>query len=219
MSSSRKWEHNQVIMSGTVLQPLTMSHSAYGEDFYGTVLSVARRSGLLDRIPILIPGRILGSDMHCLGQRIQSRGQYRSWTQHEQGRNHLILQVFVTELSFLGRSGPAACSRNDIYLDGYVCRDPIYRLTPRGREIAEMLLAVGRAYNKSDYLPCICWGTNARAAQSMKSGAHVRIWGRIQSRIYHKSLLPEDGGSRDYIEKTAYEISVARMECPAAVSS
>ena len=121
--------------------------------------------------------------------------------------NRLILSVFVREFAFVGEEGTLT-KPNSIYLDGYICKPPVYRMTPLGREIADLLMAVNRPYGKSDYLPCICWGRNARFAGKFEVGTHIHLWGRIQSRTYQKRL------DNDVLEKrTAYETSVSKIEC------
>ena len=97
---------------------------------------------------------------------------------------------------------------NQIFLDGFICKKPVYRMTPLGREIADILLAVNRAYGKSDYIPCICWGRNARYAGSLEVGGHIQLWGRIQSRQYQKRVSEDE-----VVNRVAYEISVSKIEC------
>ena len=137
-----------------------------------------------------------------------ARGQFRSYYIHEESRNRLIFSVFVREISVLDdEEGEAENKPNQIYLDGYICKQPVYRKTPLGREIADLLLAVNRPYGKSDYIPCICWGRNARYADQFEVGTHVQIWGRIQSREYQKKI-----GEDEYEKRTAYEVSVSKLE-------
>ena len=138
---------------------------------------------------------------------IHETGQFRSYNKHEETKNRLILSLFVRELNVL-EDGEEMQHPNQIYLDGYICKPPIYRMTPLGREIADVLLAVNRAYGKSDYIPCICWGRNARFAGKLEVGEHVAVWGRIQSREYQKKLENDE-----VINRIAYEVSVSKMEC------
>ena len=138
---------------------------------------------------------------------VKVKGQFRSYNRHEEQKNRLVLSVFVRELEFIDEELDGA-KTNSIFLDGYICKLPVYRKTPLGREIADLLLAVNRPYGKSDYIPCICWGRNARYASAFEVGEHVQIIGRIQSRTYIKKLsdtLTE--------ERTAYEVSVSKLEC------
>ena len=137
------------------------------------------------------------------------RSQFRSYNKHEECKNRLVLSVFVREIEFVEDSEEVEedIKSNQIYLDGYICKEPIYRKTPLGREIADLLVAVNRSYGKSDYIPCICWGRNARFASGFEVGGHVQVWGRIQSREYVKKI------NEDEIEKRiAYEVSVSKID-------
>jgi single-stranded DNA-binding protein len=134
-------------------------------------------------------------------------GQFRSYNRHEEDRNRLVLSVFAREISFVEEELDGA-KTNNILLDGYICKAPVYRKTPLGREIADLLLAVNRPYGKSDYIPCICWGRNARYASSFEVGEHVQVLGRIQSREYVKKLSEVETEKR-----VAYEVSVSKLEC------
>lgn len=168
---------------------------------------VSRLSQMSDRIPLLISERLVDVHENYIGKTVEARGQFRSYNKHEDGRNRLILSVFVREFELLEGETEYA-KPNSVYLDGFICKQPVYRMTPLGREIADLLLAVNRPYGKSDYLPCICWGRNARFAGKFKVGEHIQLWGRIQSRTYQKKL------DADNVEKrTAYEISVSKIEC------
>ena len=140
------------------------------------------------------------------GMTLEATGQFRSYNRHEGLKNRLVLSVFVRELQFLDEFTDYT-KTNQIYLDGYVCKTPIYRKTPLGREIADLLLAVNRPYGKSDYIPCIAWGRNARYAAGFEIGGHVRIWGRVQSREYTKRISEEESEKR-----TAYEVSINKLE-------
>ena len=141
-----------------------------------------------------------------LREYVQINGQFRSYNRHEEKRNRLVLSVFAREVSFVEEETDKA-KTNQIFLDGYICKAPVYRKTPLGREIADMLIAVNRPYGKSDYIPCICWGRNARFAAGFEVGGHVQIWGRIQSREYVKKLEGEEAQKR-----VAYEVSVSKLE-------
>ena len=133
-------------------------------------------------------------------------GQFRSYNRHEEKKNRLVLSVFARELSFVEEEDDSVKS-NQIYLDGYICKPPVYRKTPLGREIADLLIAVNRSYGKSDYIPSICWGRNARYASGFEVGSHVQIWGRIQSREYVKKLNEFETEKR-----IAYEVSVSKID-------
>ena len=156
---------------------------------------------------LMVSERLVDVKESYRGKIVEVHGQFRSYNKHEESRNRLILSVFVREFAFVGEEGTLT-KPNSIYLDGYICKPPVYRMTPLGREIADLLMAVNRPYGKSDYLPCICWGRNARFAGKFEVGTHIHLWGRIQSRTYQKRL------DNDVVEKrTAYEISVSKIEC------
>ena len=205
--ADKAMDNNQVTIVGTVDSEFTYSHEVFGEGFYMLEVVVSRLSHMEDRIPLMVSERLVDVKESCMGKIVEVLGQFRSYNKHEEGRNRLILSVFVREFSFVGEEGTLT-RPNSIYLDGYICKPPVYRMTPLGREIADLLMAVNRPYGKSDYLPCICWGRNARFAGKFEVGTHIHLWGRIQSRTYQKRL--ED----DVVEKrTAYEISVNKIEC------
>ena len=205
--ADKAMDNNQVTIVGTVDSEFTYSHEVFGEGFYMLEVVVSRLSHMEDRIPLMVSERLVDVKESCMGKIVEVHGQFRSYNKHEEGRNRLILSVFVREFSFVGEEGTLT-RPNSIYLDGYICKPPVYRMTPLGREIADLLMAVNRPYGKSEYLPCICWGRNARFAGKFEVGTHIHLWGRIQSRTYQKRL--ED----DVVEKrTAYEISVNKIEC------
>ena len=205
--ADKAMDNNQVTIVGTVDSEFTYSHEVFGEGFYMLEVVVSRLSHMEDRIPLMVSERLVDVKESCMGKIVEVHGQFRSYNKHEEGRNRLILSVFVREFSCVGDEGTLT-RPNSIYLDGYICKPPVYRMTPLGREIADLLMAVNRPYGKSDYLPCICWGRNARFAGKFEVGTHIHLWGRIQSRTYQKRL--ED----DVVEKrTAYEISVNKIEC------
>ncbi len=200
------FENNQVSIVGTIVSDFRYSHEVYGEGFYMVDISVNRLSDFTDQIPIMVSERIVDTTQNCEGQLIYVTGQFRSYNRHEEKKNRLVLSVFARELEFIEEEKEEYKS-NQIYLDGYVCKEPIYRKTPLGREIADLLIAVNRSYGKSDYIPCICWGRNARFASGFEVGNHVEIWGRIQSREYVKKI------SESITEKrVAYEVSVSKVE-------
>ena len=199
--------NNQAVIAGEIVSGFTYSHEIFGEGFYMVDVVVSRLSDAYDIIPLMVSERLVDVTQSHIGQKIEAKGQFRSYNKHENEKNRLILSLFVRELVFLEEDEVAA-HPNHIYLDGYICKPPVYRMTPLGREIADMLLAVNRAYGKSDYIPCICWGRNARFAGNLAIGEHVAIWGRIQSREYQKRV-----GDDEVISKVAYEVSVSKMEC------
>ena len=202
--------NNQVIISGEVVSEFVFSHEVYGEGFYILELSVPRLSDAYDIIPLMISERLIDTSKDYRGCYMYASGQFRSYNRHEETKNRLVLSVFVRELTISDSQNEedyAVNKPNQIFLDGFICKPPVCRKTPLGREIADVLLAVNRPYGKSDYIPCICWGRNARDAESFNVGGHVQIWGRIQSREYQKKI------SEDEIEKRiAYEVSVSKLE-------
>ena len=191
---------------GKVASGFTFSHQVYGEGFYLVDVLVKRLSDSEDRIPLMVSERLVDVTQDYEGEYIMVQGQFRSYNRHEEKKNRLVLSVFVRELSFVEEADDTI-KTNQIFLDGYICKPPVYRKTPLGREIADLLLAVNRPYGKSDYIPCICWGRNARYASAFEVGGHVLIWGRIQSREYIKKLEENQTEKR-----TAYEVSVSKLE-------
>ena len=199
-------ENNNVELVGEIVSDFRFSHEVYGESFYFVDLAVKRMSETIDYLPLLISEYLIDVNTNHIGEIIHVTGQFRSYNRHEELKNRLVLSVFVREIEFIEEETEEMKS-NQILLDGYICKDPIYRKTPLGREIADLLVAVNRSYGKSDYIPCICWGRNARFAARFEVGVHVQIWGRIQSREYVKRL------NEDEVEKrTAYEVSVSKIE-------
>lgn len=205
-------ENNQLVLVGKVTSEKRFSHEIYGEKFYIFDLSVPRLSGNADIIPITISERLLVEEDLKIGKNIIIEGQFRSYNSYENERNKLVLTVFAKEIKFVNEEDEELKPSkenvsNEVTLTGYICKKPIYRKTPFGREIADLLLAVNRAYNKSDYIPCIAWGRNARFCENVPVGTEVRIVGRVQSRQYEKKY--EDGTSE---VKVAYEVSIASLE-------
>ena len=199
-------ENNQVSIIGKVASSFTFSHQVFGEGFYLVDVLVKRLSDSEDRIPLMVSERLVDVSQDYEGEYIMVQGQFRSYNRHEEKKNRLVLSVFVRELSFVEEADDSI-KTNQIFLDGYICKPPVYRKTPLGREIADLLLAVNRPYGKSDYIPCICWGRNARYASAFEVGCHVLLWGRIQSREYIKKL-----GENETEKRTAYEVSVSKLE-------
>lgn len=200
-------ENNQVSIVGEIVSDFMFSHEVFGEGFYMVDVLVKRLSSSEDRIPLMISERLIDVSKDYTGEFIMASGQFRSYNRHEEQKNRLVLSVFVREVEFIEEELDGA-KTNHILLEGYICKKPIYRKTPLGREIADLLLAVNRPYGKSDYIPCICWGRNARFASGFEVGEHVQILGRIQSRDYVKKLSDTETETR-----TAYEVSVSKLEC------
>ena len=199
-------ENNQVTIMGEIVSRFTFSHEIFGEGFYMVDLRVNRLSESADIIPLMVSERLIDVTEDYQGYYISVNGQFRSYNRHEERKNRLVLSVFAREIEFVEEVEESAKS-NMIYLDGYICKSPIYRKTPLGREIADLLLAVNRPYGKSDYIPCICWGRNARFASGFQVGERCEIWGRIQSREYMKKIDEETLEKR-----VAYEVSVSKLE-------
>lgn len=199
-------ENNLVTITGKVISELEYSHEIYGEGFYSFMLEVPRLSDSNDKIPITISERLTNKDELSMGCTIQIEGQFRSYNNYGREGNRLILTVFAREIEFLEDESKIV-NPNQIFLNGYICKKPIYRTTPFGREITDLLLAVNRPYNKSDYIPCIAWGRNARYSQNLSIGDNIKLWGRIQSREYQKKY-----SSGEVITKIAYEVSITKME-------
>ena len=204
--ADKMFENNQVSIIGEIVSDFQYSHEVYGEGFYMMEVSVRRLSEFVDYIPVMVSERIIDVEADYIGQLVYISGQFRSFNRHEERKNRLVLSVFARELEILEPDCDEDAG-NQIFLDGYICKEAIYRKTPLGREIADLLVAVNRSYGKSDYIPCICWGRNARFAAGFEVGTHVQIWGRIQSRDYVKKL------SETQVEqRTAYEVSVSKIE-------
>ena len=199
-------ENNQVSIVGEIVSDFRFSHEVYGEGFYMVDVSVSRLSNFVDYIPVMVSERLIDVTKDYEGQFVYINGQFRSFNRHEERKNRLVLSVFAREVELMdGVTDEDAC--NQIFLDGYICKESIYRKTPLGREIADLLVAVNRSYGKSDYIPCICWGRNARFASGFVVGTHVQIWGRIQSREYVKKI-----SETEVEQRTAYEVSVSKIE-------
>ena len=198
-------ENNKVSIIGEIVSGFTFSHKVFGEGFYMVDVSVKRLSGQADIIPLMVSERLIDVHENYIGCTIEALGQFRSYNRHEGVRNRLLLSIFVREVHFMDEFTDYT-KTNQIFLDGYICKVPIYRKTPLGREIADILLAVNRPYGKSDYIPCISWGRNARYASSLSVGTKVKIWGRIQRREYTKAI-----SETECEERIAYEVSISKM--------
>jgi len=201
--------NNETALTGTIEEELRFSHEIYGEAFYSFVLKVMRLSDICDYINVTVSERLIQNMELHVGTSVSVSGQFRSYNNYCETGNRLILTVFARDIRINdeGDFENNDQNPNHIYLNGFLCKPPVYRTTPFGREITDLLIAVNRAYNKSDYIPCIAWGRNARYSSSLKVGDNIRIWGRIQSREYQKRISEDET-----ITKTAYEISVSKME-------
>lgn len=193
-------------MIGRVCDELIFSHMIYGEKFYTFKIKIPRMSDNFDEVNVTVSERFFLDRKPEIGDVVSVAGQFRSYNNFTNVGNRLILTVFAKNIEIMEEL-PDYTNPNQIFLNGYVCKSPVYRTTPFQREIADILLAVNRLYNKSDYIPCIAWGRNAKFAENLEVGTHLKIWGRIQSREYQKKLSEEN-----IVTKTAYEVSISKME-------
>ena len=195
--------NNKIYLEGKVASELEFSHEMYGEGFYSFNIEVMRLSDSVDLLNITVSERLINGLDLSIGKEIIVEGQLR-YNKFIDGSNKLILTVFARNIEPCIEKSK---NPNEIYLDGFICKEPVYRTTPFGREIADVLLAVNRAYNKSDYIPTIAWGRNSRFCQSLNVGDNIRVWGRLQSREYQKKI-----SETEVIKKIAYEVSISKME-------
>ncbi len=193
---------NRVLVKGEIVSEARYSHEVYGEGFYETDLLVKRLSGQADILPITVSERLIENNHLTLNSEICAIGQFRSYNKLVDGKSKLMLTVFVREII----DGKNIENPNNIVLSGYICKPPIYRTTPFSREIADVLVAVNRAYNKSDYIPCIAWGRNARFVRNLGVGEKIALSGRIQSREYTKKISETESKTM-----TAYEVSISKL--------
>ena len=198
--------NNEVAVCGIVDSELSFSHEIYGEAFHSFALKVMRLSDICDCINVTVSERLIKDMTITSGTKLSVTGQFRSYNNYSENGNRLLLTVFARDIKE-DDGLESDQNPNHIYLNGFLCKPPVYRTTPFGREITDLLIAVNRAYNKSDYIPCIAWGRNARYCSSLAVGDNIKVWGRIQSREYQKRISEDET-----ITKTAYEISVSKME-------
>lgn len=194
--------NNKVYVRGEILSSAKFSHEVYGEGFYEMEVMVKRLSGQADVLLITVSERLMQEKDLQVGKTISAIGQFRSYNKLVDNKSKLMLTVFVREIV----ENDVNKNPNTITLSGYICKEPIYRTTPFNREIADVLLAVNRAYNKSDYIPCIAWGRNARFVKNLQVGDFMTISGRIQSREYQKRFSDDDIRTM-----TAYEVSINKL--------
>ena len=195
-------QNNKVYILGEVLTKAEFSHEVYGEGFYEMNVSVSRLSGQKDVLPVTISERLIEANKLDVGSTLCAIGQFRSYNKMCDGKSRLMLTVFVREIF----NDVFTKNPNSIALSGYICKAPVYRTTPFNREITDILLAVNRSYNKSDYIPCIAWGRNARFVKNLSVGDKLALSGRIQSREYTKKISETESRVM-----TAYEVSVSRL--------
>lgn len=204
-NAENRIENNNVVLAGEVAGMPVYSHEIYGEGFYVFDMFVPRTSGITDTVPVMVSERMCNIESIQIGNLYEVMGQFRSYNKHEERKNRLVLSVFATEMRTLEED--EFIGENSVMIEGYVCKEPVYRKTPLGREIADLLVAVNRAYGKSDYIPCITWGRNARYASTLMVGNCVKLKGRIQSREYVKKI-------REDVEtetRVAYELSASQI--------
>lgn len=201
-------QNNSVTLIGEIVSSFTFNHEVFGEGFYSVDLAVKRLSEQVDIIPLIISERLVDVKLNYAGSTMKVKGQFRSYNQFGENSKRLILSVFVREVMFLDEFTDYTKS-NFIKLNGFICKPPVYRKTPLGREIVDLLLAVNRPYGKSDYIPCIAWGRSASYASGFSVGTRLEISGRIQSREYEKRL-----SETEIVTRTAYEVSVSKMGVP-----
>lgn len=199
-----KDDTNVVNLRGEIENNLEFSHEIFGEKFYNVKIKISRLSDSFDILPMTISERLLGEADISNNRLVSVSGQLRSYNKNIENRNKLVLTVFAREIK---EAEEGVRDPNSIFLDGYICKDPVYRKTPLGREITDLLVAINRPYNKSDYIPSIVWGRNAKFAKNLEVGDRVQMWGRIQSREYEKKL--SDG---ETIKKVAYEVSISKIK-------
>ncbi len=204
MQTDGIYENNCVSISGNVIEECVFSHKVYGEGFYIFKVSVERLSDNADILPVMISERLMDKEVLKIGTKVEISGQLRSYNNYTDKKSKLILTIFARKIEVVNEFSEK--NPNQIFLNGFICKEPIYRETPFGREISDILIAVNRAYNKSDYIPCIVWGRNAKFTSKLSVGDNIKLWGRVQSRIYQKK-------TDDVIEeRVAYEVSVSKIE-------
>ena len=201
---SRLIENNKVRIVGEIVGQFEYSHEVFGENFYIGQLKIERTSGILDFIPITVSERMVDVSADWNGIFVEIEGSFRSYNKKDEEKRKLLLSVFVRDFNQLEN---ASYNDNDVELDGYICKEVIYRKTPLGREVADLLIAVNRPYGKSDYIPCIAWGRNAVYSAELEVGTRIKLYGRIQSREYAKRISDTETETR-----TAYEVSVSKLE-------
>ena len=195
-----QWENN-ITLRGDLVDLPVFSHMNHGKKFYRFLLEVERLSGAVDTLPVIAELEVLEQLDLTAGSRLRVEGQVRSHNQSDDTGRHLLIFVFASSLT--AEEGPGI---NTLRVTGTICREPVYRRTPLGREICDVMLAVPRAFRRADYLPCILWGRTARQIAACHTRDRIELNGRLQSRVYTKYLddVP--------VERTAYEISALTAE-------
>lgn len=199
-------ENNQVMIVGNITKQPVFNHEVFGEEFFLSEIAVERLSNYVDLIQVIISNRSLDMRENYVEREVEIKGQFQSYNQWVGNKSRLVLYVFAKEIKVINDSQQNN-NTNSITLDGHICKPPIYRRTPLGREVADILVAVNRTYGRSDYIPCICWGRDARYVQTLGVGSHIKIGGRLQSREYKKWI-----NESECVKHTAYEISVMTLK-------
>ncbi|WOW18526.1 single-stranded DNA-binding protein [Clostridioides difficile] len=199
-----KDENNVVNLRGELDNKLEFSHEIFGEKFYNMKIKINRLSDSFDILPMTVSERLLQDIDFDKQNLVNVVGQLRSYNKTLNNKNRLVLTVFVREIKSIDEENK---DPNSIFLDGYVCKEPVYRKTPLGREITDLLVAINRPYNKSDYIPSIVWGRNAKFAKNLKVGDRIQLWGRVQSREYEKKI-----DENNVVKKMAYEVSISKIK-------
>lgn len=196
-------ENNTVQLIGEIAGEFVYSHEVFGEAFYSVDIKAKRLSEAYDKIPVIISERLLDIKQDLTGKCVEITGNFRSYNKHTESGNKLVLSVFVREIMILEEERDNV---NVITLEGFICKEPIYRVSPLKREIGDVLLAVNRPYGKSDYIPCILWGRNAKMCKTLSVSDCIKITGRIQSREYQKKISETETEAR-----ITYEVSVSKI--------
>ncbi|MDO4647500.1 MAG: single-stranded DNA-binding protein [Eubacteriales bacterium] len=204
MGDKRIENTNLVSMRGKIEKEFRFSHDSHGENFYTTDLVIHRRSDAEDRIPLVVSDRVMDVRQSYAGSYVSVHGLFQSRNYRDEEKVRTALSVLARDFSVVDdeERGP----QDHIYLEGFLCKKPVFRKTPGGREISELILAVNRSTGRTDYIPCISWGKTARFASGLPVGCHLMVWGRIQSREYSKKTEEE------VKLRVTYEVSVARLE-------
>ena len=200
---------NQVFILGKVVSRFRFNHEMFGERFYDVLVSIKRQSGAQDIIPVIVSDKLVDVTRDYIGCYIDSLGQFRSYNQRDGIRWKLVLFVFAFDIViYTSDLYKQICQdANHVILDGFICKEPVYRTTPTGREITDVMMAVNRSYKRTDYIPCVFWGNNAKITARLNVGSHLNITGRIQSREFKKKI-----SETIFEERTAYEVSVTWLE-------
>lgn len=199
---------NRVYLRGEIISGFTFSHRSFGESFYVAQMEISRLSETVDTIPIMVSGKLIDTKKDFTGSTVKVSGQFRSYNKHQDDKTSLELYVFVKTIRIYdGAPLPDGKNNNSVFLDGHICKSPVYRTTPFGREITDIILSTSRSFGKLDYIPCIAWGRYAEQAAGFDVGTRIRIRGRIQSRNYQKKISETETEIM-----TALEVSAGKLQ-------